>query len=295
VNKNRHTWIQNHLKQHSDLHFEFLQNAKGSPKQAWNYAVKVETRVEGPWIFGEPLDDEKGNKSANFVKAIKSGATDQELTDSYPGLMVCHSNAADKIRSIYNIPIPEPERTTKLEVLLFYGPPGTGKSEFARSQAKLGGYLPYVLPIGKDFWLTPAMCGKKYVIIEDFKSNLSLKDLLNLLDKYPIEVPIKGGFTWWLPDIIVITTNKSPWDWYDYNERDFERQALFRRITGTYKFLKNDAMLPTPTEIDIEDQTNFPMRQLTIVDPRKRNIYFNDRDFMGYTDKTIQGHRDMQY
>jgi len=180
------------LKKHSDLHFEFLQNAKGSPKQAWNYAVKEDTRVEGPWILGEPLDDEKGNKSANFVKAIKSGATDQELTDSYPGLMVCHSNAADKIRAIYNIPIAEPERTTKLEVLLFYGPPGTGKSEFARSQAKLGKYLPYVLPIGKDFWLTPAMCGKKYVIIEDFKSNLSLKDLLNLLDKYPIEVPIKG-------------------------------------------------------------------------------------------------------
>lgn len=84
VNKNRHTWIQNHLLKHG-LHFEFLEGAKGTPRQAWAYATKEETRFDGPWTFGEPRDSEKANKSDLFVKAIKSGATDIELCDSFPG------------------------------------------------------------------------------------------------------------------------------------------------------------------------------------------------------------------
>jgi hypothetical protein len=190
-NKNRHTWIQNQLKL-DDLHFEYLKMAKGTPRQVWAYATKLETRVEGPWTFGEPRDEEKANKSDLFVKAIKAGATDMELCDSFPGMMVRSNQSSQYIRKVFNIPTDEPERTTPLEVFIFYGEPGSGKTEFARSQAKAAGYKPYVLPIGKDFWITPAMCGKKYVIIEDFKSNIGLKDLLNLLDKYPIEVPMKG-------------------------------------------------------------------------------------------------------
>jgi len=164
----------------------------GTPKQAWTYATKEDTRVDGPWYYGEPRNNEKANKSELFVAAIKKGATDVELADSFPGMMVTHSKSANLIREIYQIPIAEPERTTKLQVFLYYGEPGSGKSKFARSEAKRLNMLPYVLPIGKDFWVTHAMCGKKYVIIEDFKSNLSLKDLLNLLDEYPIECPVKG-------------------------------------------------------------------------------------------------------
>jgi len=107
--------------------------------------------------------------------------------------MMCNSfQNANRIRQAYNVVIKAPRRVAKMEVYLFYGPSGTGKSQFARDQADAAGYDPYVLPIGKDFWLTPTMCGKKYVIIDDFKSNLGLKDFLNLLDKYPVEAPTKG-------------------------------------------------------------------------------------------------------
>ena len=228
--------------------------------QAWEYATKLETRVHGPWTCGQARPSENANKSYLFVQAVKKGSTDAELCDSFPG-MVCNSFAnIQRIRQAYGVPQAEPERTTPLEVFLFWGPSGCGKSEFARQQARLGGYLPYVLPIGKDFWLTPAMCGKKYVIIEDFKSNLGLKDLLNLLDKYPVEVPIKGGFAWWMPDIVVITTNRSPHDWYNYNDRDDEKTAVFRRITGAYKFDRNPEKIPKPIEVDIYNPSNFIIR-----------------------------------
>jgi len=99
-----------------------------------------------------------------------------------------------------------------------------------------------------------------------FKSNLALKDLLKLLDNKPIEAPVKGSFQWWCPDVVVITTNVSPWNWYKYSDRDYERQALFRRLKtgGCYKFEKNADAIPTPVEIDIEDQLAFgPVEQQT--------------------------------
>lgn len=61
-----------------------------------------------------------------------------------------------------------------------------------------------------------------------------------------------------MPDIVVITTNRSPWDWYNYNDRDYEREALFRRITGgTYMFRKSIRGVPEPISVDIWDQKNF--------------------------------------
>lgn len=261
VNKHVHTWVQNHLAKHN-MHFEFLEGRKGTPMQAWAYATKEETRAEGPWTFGAPRDSEKANKSFLFVQAIKRGATDAELCDAFPGMMCNSFQNANRIRQAYNVVIRAPRRETPMEVYLFYGPSGTGKSQFARDQAEQAGYDPYVLPIGKDFWLTPAMCGKKYVIIDDFKSNLGLKDFLNLLDKYPVEAPTKGGFIWWYPDIVVVTTNRSPHDWYQYNTRDDEKNAVFRRFTGAYRFDKNDAGVPSPVEVNIFSQLDFVIRQI---------------------------------
>jgi len=152
-------------------------------------------------------------------------------------------------------------------------PVGTGKSQFAREKAKELGTLPYVLPIGKDFWLTPSMTGKDYVIIEDFKSNLGLKDLLNLLDVYPIEVPIKCGFLWWMPRTVVVTTNRSPHDWYAYNDRDDEKNAVFRRFTAAYRFDKCPLGRPAPKEVDIFNPQDFIVKSKVVEKQTLENNY----------------------
>jgi len=52
INKNRKTWILNQL-QKEGCDFQYCQPIKGSPLQAWTYATKDETRVLGPWLYGE--------------------------------------------------------------------------------------------------------------------------------------------------------------------------------------------------------------------------------------------------
>lgn len=249
--KNRFEWIQHHIHK-----FEFLQERKGSPMDAWKYATKQHTRIAGPWIFGEATQAEGGAQKSTelFIRAAKEGKSDLELLEEYPTTFARCYKVIDRIRGITR-----PTRDHPLEVFLFYGPPGTGKTQFAYDQGRLAGYDPYELPIGKDFWVSPKIYQQKWIIIDEFKSNLQLKDLLKLLDQRPIEVPMKGGFQWWCPDVIVITTNKSPWDWYQYRERDYERQALFRRIEtgGAYYFRKNEEMKPIPEAIDLYDESAF--------------------------------------
>lgn len=251
VNKKSFDWIQKHIRQ-----FEYLKERKGSPHQAWAYATKQETRILGPWLLGEPTVAEHGKNKASelFVLDVKKGMTDLQLSESHPAMFLQRIRGLDRLRE--NM---KPQRTSPIEVFLFYGPPGVGKTEFAYEQARLAGVEPYEIPLGKDFWTSAAIYGAKWVILDEFKSNLSLKDLLKLLDNRPVEVPMKGSFNWWCPEVVIITTNVSPWNWYQYKERDFERQALFRRLKtgGCYKFEKNDAKVPIPVEIDIEDQSVF--------------------------------------
>jgi len=249
--KQRYEWIQTHI-----THFEYINQRRGTPKQAWDYATKQSTRVAGPYTFGEPTQAEGGAQKTTelFVRAAKEGKSDWELLEEYPTTFARCYKVIDRIRGISR-----PTRDHPLEVFLFYGPPGTGKTQFAYDQGRLAGYDPYELPIGKDFWVSPKIHQQKWIIIDEFKSNLQLKDLLKLLDQRPIEVPMKGGFQWWCPDVIVITTNKSPWDWYQYNSRDYEREALFRRIEtgGAYFFKKNTEKMPIPEAIDLYDESAF--------------------------------------
>lgn len=181
------------------------------------------------------------------------------------------------IYDFYSFNKPTRPEEKKTEVYLFFGQPGCGKTELAKKQHP--DY--YRLPLGKNFWLTPSAQGKKHIIIDDFKSNVSLADLLQMLDNDPVEVEKKGAFIWWFPDTIIITTNKSPHNWYNYNSRDYEKEALFRRFEngGCYRFYKNAERVPTPIEIDINNPIHFEAE----FDPRKPlrthiNLLMNTRE-----------------
>ena len=55
--------------------------------------------------------------------------------------------------------------------------------------------------------------GQHTAIFDDFRiRGVSFNYLLRILDRYPIDVPVKGGFTYWNPREIVITCPLDPWD-----------------------------------------------------------------------------------
>lgn len=200
--------------------------------------------------FGEKPVCNGGRSDRNEIfRLLINGATELEVMQ-HDFARYCQQQRG--IDRYFALKVPE-QREERVRVYLYFGPPGVGKTEHARAQ-----FSPYyMLPIGKNFWLTPAAHNAQHVIIDDFKKNLYLQDLLRLLDNYPLEAERKGGHLWWYPKTIIITTNWSPHAWYTYDARANEKQALFRRFTQAYRFFPSDDRKPHPVEIDITKERHF--------------------------------------
>lgn len=127
------------------------------------------------------------------------------------------------------------------QIYWFYGGTGLGKTRRAWEEAtKLS-------PDGEDIWVSndslkwfDGYMGQKNVIIDDFRTGkdyCTFNFLLRLLDRYPLRVPVKGGYMEWEAENIWITTIKNPQDLYTFegNVREDIGQ-LERRITKVVNF-----------------------------------------------------------
>lgn len=63
--KNRFSWIQNNIHK-----FNFLQELKGKPHQAWAYATKQATRLLGPWCYPEDNYKDTSVKDTTYADAL---------------------------------------------------------------------------------------------------------------------------------------------------------------------------------------------------------------------------------
>lgn len=123
-----------------------------------------------------------------------------------------------------------PRRSEELVVTLLWGPTGLGKTRYVMDTFGEDEEL-FVTPLGNPWY--DGYDGQKIVLFDDFAgkaSKTTLCDLLRLLDRYPQRVPTKGGFTWWMPTQVFLTSNILPKEWYTWTNRMEHYWALARRI-----------------------------------------------------------------
>lgn len=185
------------------------------------YCMKEETRVAGPWEHGKCSFNTQGTRAdlATIATMVKDGKSNVDIFEYAPGSTMRYLQHINRLRAIFM-----PERTTPLKVTLIYGKPGTGKTEMAHGMTDL-----YRLPVSKDLWMDN-YGQQKNVLIDDFNGNVGLSQWLQIIDKYAVQVPIKGGFVWWCPEQIVVTTNVHPLMWYKYEDRQDSWIACSRRF-----------------------------------------------------------------
>lgn len=202
---------------------------RGTPKQASDYCKKDGNFFEcGTCPNTGNAKSTKGARHdiLGVVKKIKDGATDKMLLDEHP---IETFKFLRNIRAVQALV--KPVRTQPLEVVLLYGPPGAGKTHAVYEHAP----DLFRMPVSKDFWMDNYQ-QEDTVLIDDFNGNVGLTFILQVFDKYPIQIPIKGGFVWWCPKFIFITANTHPCNWYDYSSRQDSYKALARRFTKVLKF-----------------------------------------------------------
>jgi len=178
-----------------------------------------------------PPDLGQGARS-DLAKAADEVVKGKRFRDMAPTDIARFSKGLMTLRSL-NKP---PENGKKREIFLYYGPPRTGKSTCVRRKYTSDLYFK---PLGKDFWFDGYDL-HKVVVLDDFSGEIPLKDLLSILDNYVVQVPVKGGFTWFNPETVIVISNLLPNKWYDYRGREILFEALIERLRGgVFVFEKN--------------------------------------------------------
>jgi len=188
-----------------------------------------------------------------LLDMIKAGKNVSDIAGSNPEAFFKYPRAIVLLMANQPLALRDP-----LQVILLYGPTGCGKTRFVYDQIDLNDFW----PSGADgFQWFDGYHGQTDVLFDDFDgkmSKVSLAKTLRLTDRYPLMVPVKGGYTPFKPRRLFITSNIHPSNWFDFSERQAQYAALYRRISVVFHYKTTSLVIP-PVKYLLESpqHTNF--------------------------------------
>lgn len=210
---------------------------RGTQEQAIKYASKEDTRLEGPWLHGT----KKGQGRRTDVHSLR----DHVLAHQSSAREILYSdsvNALAKFPQFYkmltSLNRPQYDSTAPpIQVELHYGEAGTGKTRQVYERFEQDDI--YFMPPGQHNWFD-GYDGQSVLVLDDFDGKMPLNALLRRIDRYPVQLPIKGSFVWRRAKTIVITSNMHPGDWYEWANRLPQKKALYRRFTKVLRYSEGE-------------------------------------------------------
>jgi len=167
----------------------------GTAKQASDYCKKKESAIPNTLVeWGEMSKQGERKDIDEVVRDIQEGKSDE----SHDIFIMRYPNGYRSLVEKYDIPQARPN----IKITYIYGPPGTGKSHTAYELCKEAYRLDDSSPVWFDGYR-----GQKCIVIEEFKGLIPICSLLKLCDKYPLRMPVKGGFVSIKADHIIFTSN----------------------------------------------------------------------------------------
>jgi len=188
---------------------------------ARNYVWKEDTRIAGTQFELGSLPVRRN--SVTDWDAVWSSAITGAILDVPSNVRVQHYRTLRCIAADFGTPV-----GIVKETFVFYGPTGTGKSRRAWDEAGMDAFPKD--PRSK-FW--DGYQGQRFVVIDEFRGGIDIAHLLRWLDRYPVNVEIKGSSVPLKAEKIWITSNLNPRQWYpDLDEETMN--ALLRRLNITH-------------------------------------------------------------
>lgn len=247
---------------HHGLQRAHLEARKGSQEQAIAYANKEDTRVAGPWSWGEAKRQGKRTDLKDATDALRDGGM-LAVRDNHPEQYVKFGNGLSRLHLSLN----KYTRRAQPRVELLFGPAGVGKSRSVWDAE------PQLVSIPNLNWFD-GYEGEQAVLFDDFdgsRSECPLKHLLNCLDRYPLRIAVKGAHTLaqWIR--VYITTNIHPRAWYDWSGREEQFPALERRFSKV-TWWKSESAQPVVVTPGSDDWVRFWAGPPAVV-PRQLNRF----------------------
>lgn len=144
---------------------------------------------------------------------IDAGMLLPDIADNHFGQFIRYRNGINAYKLLRTEP-----RQWQTEVQVLWGPPGTGKSRRINHLCERHGF--------EDcYWLSKpnsssgalwwdGYYGQSIVVIDEFYGWIQRDFMLRLIDRYPLQIQVKGSSAQMVPKKIYITSNDHPVDWY---------------------------------------------------------------------------------
>lgn len=182
-----------------------IETRRGTGSQAANYCSKDDSRLDGPYEWGEMKEQGKRSDLDMIRKKIQEKVPMKRIAEDHFASWARYNKSFDK----YRLMIQEPRRWA-MEIVILLGPTRTGKT---RKAYEMAGDDIYPKPPG-PWW--DNYSGEHTVIWDEFYGHsYKFTELLQVVDRYPLLVPYKGGFHQFTSKRIIFTTNQAPKDWYN--------------------------------------------------------------------------------
>lgn len=178
---------------------------------------------------GEFPKQGKRNDLKEFHQAIKDGKRGRELCEEhlevrakYPRLekTLVFEEDEEYVHEYY-------EMGGTIEVHVRWGEPGVGKTKYVLDKhGSRNVYCPKIKKDGQMWW--NGYRGQPVILINEFNGQIAWEEFLELIDRYPVLLEVKGDMAWRKCTHIYITSNFHPDSWYG----GIKMAAMYRRFTS---------------------------------------------------------------
>lgn len=198
---------------------------------AKEYVKKPESAVPGTYEeFGSDSSQGQRTDLHELTRRVRNGQTMLQIAEADPVTFLKYHRGIHALRQVT-----QQARSGPRCVMLLHGPTGVGKTRFAYDR------FPDLYPVFDivNPWFDGYDSQRCALLDECGPGMMSFNFLKRITDRYPIQVPIKGGAVPWNPDVVILTSNAPLFTWYQ-NLPAPDREALSRRIRE-FKFPDDEA------------------------------------------------------
>lgn len=181
-----------------------IESANGSNIQCRDYCSKSDTRVSGPYEYGEFAEERSRTDIKTLLELIKAGADNTTIMDLFPAQYLRYQDKIERVRQDNYAKEYEEKYRTNLIVTYIYGKSGIGKTFSILNKYGLKNVY-RVTDYKKDPWFSYK--NQKIVVFEEFRSQFYISDMLNYLDIYPLWLPARYSNKMACFEKVFITSN----------------------------------------------------------------------------------------